>query len=244
MRIAVPRAELGRYPRQNKVAIGGSAVMLRETGLHPLRGLQFFQEESGEVGRDWVRYAAERATRAHAHALPAPRRKSDLARPYYGSGFVTRPPDRDGGARLASALRSLGCRHRNGCGDASRGASGRCWLTSGHVGRDDVLLGFRAREPILDELGRLGLHHNLHIDESGIAQQPFDFRGKRRARDSASEGLLVLEALRQLLRAHNVRDGHAPARLEHPEGLAANGRLIRRQVDDAVGDHHVGRRVG
>ena len=134
LRIAVPRAELGRYPRQNKVAIGGSAVMLRETGLHPLRGLQFFQEESGEVGRDWVRYAAERATRAHAHALPAPRRKSDLARPYYGSGFVTRPPDRDGGARLASALRSLGCRHRNGCGDASRGASGRCWLTSGHVG--------------------------------------------------------------------------------------------------------------
>ena len=107
LRIAVPRAELGRYPRQNKVAIGGSVVMLRETGLHPLRGLQFFQEESGEVGRDWVRYAAERATRAHAHALPAPRRKSDLARPYYGSGFVTRPPDRDGGARALSISPSL-----------------------------------------------------------------------------------------------------------------------------------------
>ena len=78
MRIAVPRAELGRYPRQNKVAIGGSVVMLRETGLHPLRGLQFVP---GGIGRGWARLGEIRSRARDARARARPTRAATKERP-------------------------------------------------------------------------------------------------------------------------------------------------------------------
>src|SRR5207245_1416755 len=44
---------------------------------------------------------------------------------------------------------------------------------------------------------------------------------------------------RHLAADHHVRDGESAPRLEYPEGLGEHPVLVRRQIDDAVGDDDV-----
>mmetsp|Transcript_8931 Transcript_8931/g.23138 ORF Transcript_8931/g.23138 Transcript_8931/m.23138 type:complete len:332 (+) Transcript_8931:455-1450(+) len=115
-----------------------------------------------------------------------------------------------------------------------------------HVCRDDILLRARARHPVLDELGGLGLLLNGYIREADVAHGCRELVRLRRAGNSASEGLGRLERLGHRSGAaclHDVRDSDAATRPQHAERICHDLLLVRREVDDAVGDYDVHRPI-
>ena len=85
----------------------------------------------------------------------------------------------------------------------------------------------------------------LISDEAGRLEPVLDRTGRRRPGDAAAQQRLVGgEIGRQRADVHHIGDRQPPTRLQHAERLAEHLRLVRHQVDHAVGDDHVARPVG
>mmetsp|Transcript_128091 Transcript_128091/g.409524 ORF Transcript_128091/g.409524 Transcript_128091/m.409524 type:complete len:205 (+) Transcript_128091:560-1174(+) len=110
-------------------------------------------------------------------------------------------------------------------------------------GRDvdggDELLRSAARHPILDDIARSLLHLDLDVTKPSFFQHVPHLILSRSPRNSASIALCSAQGFRNLSSSHDVRNRYPPTRPENPVHLAINLRLLRRQIDDAVGNHDI-----
>ena len=85
-------------------------------------------------------------------------------------------------------------------------------------------------------------HHD--IDESGEGQDLPPLCIQQSTGNSATPEVdVVFRLLGNLPMHEDVGNLNSPARLEHAVHLAKDGLLVRTEIDDAVADHHVSRRV-
>src|SRR5579859_268721 len=115
---------------------------------------------------------------------------------------------------------------------AGKRPSARGW-TSGWLARADV----RARDPA--DAGKSEGPRRLDVDlgEAGAFERGDVRVARDRSRDAAGpqvEPLLRRGA--ELLERDHVRDRETPTGPQEPERLAQHRALVRREVDDAVGD--------
>mmetsp|Transcript_9789 Transcript_9789/g.26126 ORF Transcript_9789/g.26126 Transcript_9789/m.26126 type:complete len:269 (+) Transcript_9789:84-890(+) len=112
-----------------------------------------------------------------------------------------------------------------------------------HVGARDVVLGAGARHPRAHDLAAVLLNVQLDVDEAGTLQHSSDLIVIGGPSNSAGEALERLERLWDIRRAEHVGDGDAAAGPEHAVHLLVHLRLVRREVDDAVGYDAIRSRV-
>ncbi len=85
----------------------------------------------------------------------------------------------------------------------------------------------------------------MDLGEPSIAQHALELADGGGASDAATERLFSFgERARKLGDGDHVRNGEAPARTKHPEGVAKDLLLVGGKVDDAVRDDDVGHAVG
>ena len=90
---------------------------------------------------------------------------------------------------------------------------------------------------------RLGVEHQVHQTHgrclrAGVLDQ-------HRAGNAAHERLeILLHRVGQRLEQREIRHGHAAAGLENAGDFGPNARLIRRQVEHAVGNHNIDAGIG
>src|SRR5438874_12416915 len=83
-----------------------------------------------------------------------------------------------------------------------------------------------------------------HVTETGLRENRDELSLRESAGNSTRPEIDILaDRLRQLIRHHDIRVEEPAAGLEHAEDLAEGDRLVGGEVQDAVGDDHVGARV-
>jgi len=125
-------------------------------------------------------------------------------------------------------------------------------LSRGDLETGHVVSCLRSRGQILNDLTEhriVPIHHR--IDIAGLGRQPnvdqsrglghgARFIGQHRSRQAADERLdHVQEFLGKGFEQGQIGDGNPPARLQHAGDFPPDLRLVRREVQDAVGDHHI-----
>jgi len=105
-----------------------------------------------------------------------------------------------------------------------------------------ALLGLPGPEQPAHRLGR-GLEPGgaeaLNLDKTGGLEEESLVPDRDRAAYSLRPGLAATEQMAgQLAQPHHIGELQAPARLQHPEELAEQGRFVGGEVDHPVGDYH------
>src|SRR5207237_10240184 len=96
-----------------------------------------------------------------------------------------------------------------------------------------------------DEFAAVRLWRHLHIDKTCLQPPGLDPLDRRRSGDAATQqGCVRLQLGRQRRGVDDIGDGEPATRLQHTERLAEYLRLVRDQVDYAVGQNDVGGIVG
>jgi hypothetical protein len=149
-------------------------------------------------------------------------------------GARTGGKSRPGAGRVRSA--AAGLLHHwelatgaSGPGDGGGGVGWPSGLDDGRV------------QPVADLMGK----GHGDVGEASRRELRLVFGLGEGAGDAAHPGAPLGPILRrQLVLGDDVGDADAAAGLEDPEGLGEHRRLVGRQVDDAVGDHHIDRLGG
>src|SRR3954452_3093355 len=130
-----------------------------------------------------------------------------------------------GGVAAAGGL-GLGFAARRQLGGVAAAGGGL-----GLAGPDDRRGGMRVNSVGLDD---------FDVDQAGASDGGLELGAGEGACDAAGEGGHVGSGgVVHVGVGDDVRDGEAPAGAEHSGGLGDDLGLVGREVDDAVGDHHV-----